>query len=104
MHVDVGAGKIAQRFSEAVTFRFENEPGLTAGQEPIPCNGRAEFERHVEARCGRVCGIDLDAGEVMNGVAAFADELHDAVKASSATRDLQRGSWRESVGVQANDT
>src|SRR5579863_618538 len=47
MHVDVGTGRIAQRFGEAVTPRLENEPRLAAGLEPIPGNGKAEFERHV---------------------------------------------------------
>jgi len=90
VNVHIGAAQVAERFAGSPTTRFKDTPGLGWLAQPLPCGGQAQFEWHVEARRGRSFRIQLDTGEIVEGVAATADQIENPVKPTLGARNLER--------------
>jgi len=90
VNIHIRTAQIAERFACSPTARFKDTPGMGWLSESLPRDGQAQFERHVEARRGRSFRIQLDTGEIVEGVAATADQIENPVKPTLAARNLER--------------
>src|ERR1022692_4045229 len=50
MNVHIRAAEVTQRFAHTPIARFKDAPGMGRLFEPLPSDGQAKLERHVESR------------------------------------------------------
>jgi hypothetical protein len=60
-------------------------PGVKLG----PCDGQAEFERHVKSRRAGRGAIQLDPRKIVNGIAAALYQRQNSIKPALAAGDSE---------------
>jgi hypothetical protein len=96
VNVHICAAQVAERFAGSPTARFKDTPGMGWLAQPLPCDGQAQFEWHVEARRRGPLPIQLDTGQIVEGIAATADQIENSIKPALAARNLECRSWLQS--------
>lgn len=85
MNIQIGAIQVAERLLRAPLYRFGDEPGVPVWIELGPCDGKAEFEWHVESGRGRVGSVELYPGEIVNGITTTLNERKNPIQAVDAS-------------------
>ena len=86
MNVRIGSVQIAQGTLETIWSRLEDRPLISFVAMRRDCHGETQFEGHVESWCA---GTQLDAAEVVEGIAACRDEVPDAIQPSLRSGQLE---------------
>lgn len=103
MNVHIRAAEVTQRFARPPIARFKDAPGMGRLFEPLPSDGQAKLERHVESRRRGSFLIQLDAGQIVEGVPAISDQIDNSIKPALAARNLDRRPWFQPEGDEAGD-
>jgi hypothetical protein len=85
MRVNITARQIAGGLPDSFEIFLKQTPRVTM-PESIQHNRQAAFERHVEPGHRWSANIHLNAGEIMKGETAAADQVDDASQPSTAAR------------------
>ena len=59
---------------------LKDEPIMGSGAELGGSDSQAQFKGHIESRCRGRSAIQLDPGEIVNRIAATADQIDNFVQ------------------------
>src|SRR5580700_7420802 len=88
VNVHIRAAQVTERFTNPPTARLKYTPGVGWLLESLPRDGQAKFEGHVEARRCRAFRTQFDTGEVVEGIAATANQIKNPIEPTLAARNL----------------
>ena len=103
VNIGVCSPQVTQGLVYPSALSLQHEPDVLAGIQFVPGYRKSEFERHIEARCGGPSHIQLNPGEVVKGITAAFDKIKNAVQATGAAGNLERGSRGEAKSCNTGD-
>src|SRR5215469_1776496 len=95
--------QVAQRFRKTVRPGLEHEPFMprTRAKRPIDC--QPKLKGHVEARCWWRVPVKLHSGQVVKRVAAFPNQLDDALEPTFAAGNLNSRARSQTKCAETGD-